>query len=97
MAADERKIGTGKHTIVMNSREHISATGVIDVLSFDEEGIVADTEMGLLVIKGENLHVNKLNLDVGELNIDGAIDVLEYQDPNSFGKGKGSFLSKIFK
>lgn len=94
---EDRKIGGGKHNVTMESREHISITGVLDVLSFDEESIVADTDMGILTMKGMNLHVNKLNLEEGQLVVDGEIDSLEYSDGNTFSKGKGSLLSKIFK
>lgn len=94
--AEERKLGKA-HTVVMENRDHISITGVIDVLSFDEATIMADTDMGILIIKGEGLHVNKLNLENGELFIDGEIESLEYSESNSFGKSKGSILSKIFK
>lgn len=94
---EDRKIGSGKHSITMENREHISITGVNDVLSFDEESIVADTDMGIVMIKGMNLHVNKLNLEDGQLVIDGEMDSLEYSESNSFSKGKGSLLSKIFR
>lgn len=93
--ADERKIG--KHKIVMDKRENVSITGVVDVISFDEETIVADTDMGVLVLKGLNLHVTKLNVDSGELDIDGQLESLHYEEENSFGKGKQSFFGKMFK
>ena len=53
----------GRHLVTMENRERLSVTGVNDVLSFDEESIVADTDMGVLVLKGVDLHVNKLNLE----------------------------------
>lgn len=92
---DEKK--TVKHTIVMEQRENISVTGVVDVISFDEEAIIAETEMGVLILKGINLHVNRLNLDKGELEIDGEINSLNYEESGSYGKVGGSFFSKIFK
>lgn len=94
--ADDRKLNANRHAIIMEKREHISITGVTDVLSFDEDSIIADTEMGLLVLKGANLHVSKLNLDDGEVIVDGQIDSLEYND-GQLMKGKSSFLSKLFK
>lgn len=94
---EDRKIGGGKHSVTMENRERISITGVIDVLSFDEESIVADTDLGVMMIKGMNLHVNRLNLEEGQLMIDGEVDSLEYSEGTGFGKSKGSLFSKIFK
>ncbi len=93
---EERK-NIGKHKIVMEKRENISVTGVMDVLSFDEENIITETEYGMLILKGSNLHVNSLNLERGELEVDGYIESIIYEDNNSFTKGKGSLFSKIFK
>lgn len=94
--AEERRTGA-RHTVTMENREKISVTGVIDVLSFDEESIVADTDMGVLVIHGAELHVNRLNLESGDLLIDGEMESLEYQQEGAFSKNKGSLLSRIFK
>lgn len=85
------------HTIKMEQRENIFITGVNDVISFDEEAVIADTQMDILIIRGQNLHVNKLNLEDGELSIDGEITGLNYEQQGSIGKNKSSFFSKIFK
>jgi len=96
--ADEKRTGSNsKHTVVMERRENLEITGVNDVISFDEETIIVDTEMGVLVLRGSNLHVNKLNLDAGELNIDGEISNLTYEEENTYGKGKQSLLGKLFR
>ena len=86
---------SGGHSVKIEDRENICLTGVTDVLSFDEDGITADTDMGVLAIKGEGLHVTRLDLEQGILNIDGSVSALEYS--NGYGKNKGSMLSRIFK
>ena len=88
---------TGRHHISIDRRERVVMTGVVEVISFDDETIVCETEMGALVLKGSNLHVNRLNLDDGELEIDGEIENIGYVDDMLTGRGKGSLLSKIFK
>lgn len=85
------------HTIKMDNRENIFITGVNDVISFDEETVIVDTQMEILIIQGRNLHVNKLNLDDGELAIDGEINGLHYEMQGAMNKNKSSFFSKIFK
>ncbi|MGN1318154.1 MAG: sporulation protein YabP [Lachnospirales bacterium] len=85
---------SSKHCITLNRREKLQATGVSDVLSFDEENIVAQTDIGILIIRGENLHILSLNLEKGALDIEGIIENIGYDD--NIDK-KGSLLSRIFK
>ena len=85
-----------RHKLTLEDRERMSITGVLDVLSFDEESIIAETEKGMLILRGNNIHVGKLNLDEGEVCIDGVIDSIEYSE-NGVTKGKNSFLNRIFK
>ena len=94
--AEDRKINA-KHSVLMENRERLTISGVVDVLSFDEETIVSDTEQGVIVIHGVDLHVTRLNVETGDLYIDGEIDSIEYQREDAFSKNKGSILSRIFK
>ena len=66
------------HKIVLNNRDRGNLTGILDVISFDENTIVLDTDMGLLTIKGKDLHVNRLSLEKGEIDIEGRTDSLVY-------------------
>ena len=66
------------HNVIINSRESLVANGIIDVKSFDESVIVGKTEQEAIVIKGENLHIDELNLDVGKLEVTGRIDQVSY-------------------
>jgi len=93
MADEQRAI---KHKLSIEARESIYITGVTDVISFDEEQVVADTELGELVIKGYNLHVNNLNLVSGHLEIFGEIVSVAYEQEVK-GKQKSSLFAKIFK
>ena len=75
----EEKISSGRlHRLVLSDRHVGSVTGVNDVVSFDENEIVLDTEMGLLTIRGKELHVKRLTLEKGELDLEGQIDSLNY-------------------
>lgn len=92
----EEKKQIQRHTIIMDERSRISITAVVDVFAFDEENIVAETELGMLTIKGINLHINKLNLEMGELEVDGEIDSVCYTQ-QGYAKTKNSLLAKLFK
>ncbi|MCL2851624.1 MAG: sporulation protein YabP [Defluviitaleaceae bacterium] len=93
---DDKKTGS-KHSVTLERRENISVSGVLDVISFDEDAIVIDTELGILILKGVGLHVNRLNLDTGELEVDGDIVSLNYEEGHTYGKNKPMFLGKLFK
>jgi len=85
------------HKIVLSNRRAGSFTGVLDVISFDISEILLETEQGMLHVKGNDLHVNRLNLEKGEVDIEGSIDAFSYsQVPTTLKKGE-SFLGKIFK
>ncbi len=93
----EEKKFEKKHMVIMDDRSKISITGVLDVFAFDEENIITETELGMLTIRGVNLHVNKLNLEKGELEVDGEIDSISYSQTGGYDKPKNSLLARIFK
>jgi len=85
------------HKIILSNRKNGNFTGVLDVLSFDLTEILLETEMGMLHVKGKDLHVNRLNLEKGEVDIEGNIDAFSYtQVPTTLKKTEG-ILGKIFK
>ena len=84
--------------IFLESREKLNVSGVKDVLSFDDQMVIVETELGMLTIKGENLRINKLSLDTTEVAIDGIINSFAYSDATKGDVKKGgSILGKIFK
>lgn len=95
---DELVSGKGRvHKIMLTNRRACTINGVSDVLSFDIHEIVLETDMGMLVMKGSDLHVNRLSLEKGEVDIDGRVDSLTYSDANSFAPKGESLLSRLFK
>lgn len=96
MVDDKKAQKTGMHSLILENRERLTVTGVVDVESFNDEMVVADTEMGLLIIRGEDLHINKLSVESSELSIEGYIASLEYSDKDGRSKGM-SFFAKMFR
>lgn len=93
----EEKQTAGAHRVTVTGRRNGAITGVSDVLSFDVGEIVLETELGLLTIKGQELHVSRLTLEQGEVDIDGKIDSMVYSG-NAGSKGKGESLrGRLFK
>jgi len=81
------------HRLQIEGREKLSISGVEDVVRFDESCIVTTTSAGTLIITGEELHIGKLSLDGGEMQVDGRIDAVTYEDTEV---RQGSFLSRLF-
>lgn len=95
---DDKKTMQNKvssHNVIMENREKVVITGIIDIHSFDDELVLTETEMGILTIKGKDLKMNKLNLDNTELVVEGQIGLLQYSDLDSIKKG--GMFNKIFK
>ena len=73
MPLEERKSMSSMTNVIQNivleNREKLNITGVLDVLSFDDQIVILETELGLLTVKGENLRINKLSLDSSEVII----------------------------
>ena len=79
--------------LVLDNRKKLKITGVLDVESFSENTVISETVLGTLTVKGTNLKINKLNIDDGELVIDGEIAFMEY----SKKKEKKKFFESIFR
>ena len=99
MTVDERKtLNTSViQNLILENRQKLSVSGVADVLSFDDQVVIIETELGLLTVKGENLRIKKLSIDTSEVIVEGDISSMNYSDQKSSEKSKGSLISKIFK
>ena len=94
---DLNSIGKRQHKMAVQNRKSCSLTGVADVIAFDEGEVILETDMGVLVIKGHELHVKRLDLEKGEVDIDGRMDSFFYSEQrNSAAKGE-SFLGRLFR
>lgn len=98
MTVEERK-GLQNNIIqnlVLENRGKLSISGVLDVLSFDDQVVIVETELGLLTVKGEDLRINKLSIDTEEVVIEGEIFSMSYSEKD-MDKKSGGLLGKIFK
>lgn len=82
------------HSLIVENRKTLTATGVSNVRGFNGEAVVASTEIGELTVRGANLHIDKLNLETGDLTLDGEIISVVYAENRSSG---GGVLSRLFK
>lgn len=82
--------------IILENRNKLSVSGVKDVLSFDDQVVIMETELELLTVKGENLKINKLSIDTSEVVIEGEVNSIGYSEHSKI-KQEGSLFNKIFK
>ena len=78
-------------SLTLDNRKKLSLTGVEDVLGFNDETVNVKTTLGDLTIKGSKLHISKLNLDSGDVEIDGVVDLIHY----SQSKSEKSFMQRL--
>ncbi len=85
------------HKVSMSNRSKLEMTGISDVVSFDLTKVLLESDYGVITIKGQNLHVNRLSVEKGELDIDGTIQAIEYSDKDNFSKKGESWFGKLLK
>ncbi|MEM1485949.1 YabP/YqfC family sporulation protein [Oscillospiraceae bacterium PP1C4] len=91
---EEKKV-VAPHNIIMEDRRRLTVSGVTDIDSFDEQTVVLFCATGELAIRGEGLHINRIDVDTGELSLEGdCIHSLTYADNLPL---RGGFFGKLFR
>ena len=85
------------HKVVLLNRTSVNITGISDVVSFDENSVVLDTDMGLLTVKGRGMHVSRLTLEKGEADIEGNVESIQYSSNEALRKSGESLFTRLFK
>lgn len=80
------------HKLTLDGRNRLNLSGVKEVESFDEGMVVLHTTRGTLVVRGDGLHLQLLSLDGGQVQVDGTVNSMTYED----GVRTGGFLSRLF-
>lgn len=81
------------HELRLENRARLNVTGVREVESFDESAVVLHTAKGVLVIRGQSLHLQTLSIDGGQVAVDGTVDALVYEETQE----QGGFFSRLFR
>lgn len=91
---EEQRLMALPQNVVLEDRKKLSVTGVSDVDSFDDRAITVFTQLGELSVRGMDLHISNLNIETGELSVDGRIDALIYTQEQPKNEG---FFSRVFR
>lgn len=86
----------GSHKLSLLMRRSCSLTGVTDVVSFDEQEVVLETELGTMILTGEELHVTGLSLETGDVSLEGRVDSIRYME-GSMKKSGESLWKRLWK
>lgn len=73
------------HKLQLNERKSLTMTGVTEVVSFDENTVVLQTSLGLLIVQGQQLSLQNLSLEGGQVAVEGTIGALSYEEPRQGG------------
>ena len=92
----EQRGTNNNHQLSLVNREKLTLDGVLNVGSYDQTELLLETVAGVLLIKGDDLHLTQLNLDQGKIGLTGAINALTYSNESLTQRSKG-FFGKIFK
>lgn len=95
MAAQGETQG-GRHQLALKARRELSVAGVQNVHSFDAGMMVLETDAGVLVVKGEDLHVLALDVENGTLSVEGLVHSLEYAGQTPARRARG-LLSRLVR
>ena len=86
----------GSHELKINDRREIFLTGIKKITSFDNEEFLMESNMGVILLKGHNLEILKLDTHDGNVKIKGKIDSFTYLD-GDVNQNKEGFFTKLFK
>ena len=97
MISEQRNQESEKiQNLILENRKKLSISGVSDVLSFDDQIVILNTNLGMLTIKGEDIRINKLSIDTSDVIIEGTINSIIYSIKKE-AKDAKSIMGKIFK
>lgn len=94
---EDRNRQKRSNTVVLNDRKKAEFTGITRVKTFDEEKVVLESDYGLITVKGSGMHVNKLSVEKGDVDIDGNIDSIAYTELSSISKRGSAFVERLLR
>ena len=80
MPYEQEKPAARPHSLSLENRSKLNLSGVEDVFGFDENTVILTTSLGELTIRGENLHIERIDLFIGELSVQGHVCAMSYEE-----------------
>jgi sporulation protein YabP len=80
------------HKLTLEQRNSLTMTGVTEVVSFDENAVIVNTELGRLTVQGQQLQLKTLSVEGGQIAVEGNIAALQYEETRQ----KGGWVHRLF-
>lgn len=80
------------HKLTLNERKKLTVTGVTEVVSFEEDAVILKTALGTLAVQGRQLQLKTLSLEGGQVDVEGTVSALIYEEP----RASGGVLRRLF-
>ena len=80
------------HALTLSDRKKLTLTGITEVVSFDEDCVVMRTDLGDLIVQGQQLQLKTLSVEGGQIAVEGSISALQYEEPRQ----KGGWARRLF-
>lgn len=80
------------HKLSLEERKKLTVSGVAEVVSFEESAVVLRTARGVLLVRGQDLHLKTLSLDGGQVAVEGMVSALIYEE----SRREGGFFTRLF-
>ena len=93
----DNNFSTLSHAVTINERKNLVVSGVKKIDSFDNEEFLMETNMGYIIIKGQDLEIVKLDTFQGNVSIKGKINSLNYMESPNKKEKEENIFSKLFK
>lgn len=94
---DNKSNKAKEHKCLIFHRNKMELSGVSNVISFDANEIILTTQLGDLLIKGNDLHISKLNLEYSDVDIEGKIDAIIYSNKSLSDSNAKGLLARLFR
>lgn len=91
-----KQISGVTHKLSIDKRKNCRLTGVLEICSFDDGEVIMETDAGMLTLKGNGFHITRLDLEKGEADVEGKVDILQYADKTSITKKGESLIARLF-
>lgn len=80
------------HSLQLQDRRKLTLNGVSEVVSFEDNAVVLQTDLGTLIVQGQQLQLKNLSLEGGQVWVEGTISALVYEEPRQ----KGGWWQRLF-
>lgn len=85
------------HKLTLDNRKNISLTGIKDAVGFEPTQVLLESTLGMILIRGNDLKVTRINLEKGEVDVEGQVDSITYSEVKNYGKKGKTFIKRMFK